>query len=330
VWRYRLSNNLHWGKIPLNGVKRPSKISLGNWPTWPELTEKQLAEINKLPIRITQNQGKKPWTKYLYELNSDNFWFYDRQDPEKLYKSNSKVRLRGGFQTRTQARLAGVVVTDEKGLNDTGRSISYGTWPRPYIPGHQGYCILLSVYYLTNTFSLTALEELKELYHTEEKLAQGESVFLTVGTYDIIRKINQELFNHDFVEINHTSETINEIFGNSSSIGKFLIEYTDNISTSVGCISHFVSIDTEVMLLFEPMCAGGPIVIERNCNDFCCVLEILKLHHNIEKNLTILKIWKLQCSSKRKSMEDTGSANLKRKRRGKKQYRMNYCFKHIN
>ena len=54
VWRYRLSKSLHWGKLPLNGGKRPKKISLGLWPTWTDLTEKQLAEINKLPIKITQ------------------------------------------------------------------------------------------------------------------------------------------------------------------------------------------------------------------------------------------------------------------------------------
>ena len=328
VWRYKQSKSLHWGKLPLIEDKRPKSISLGGWPTWTYLTDKQLEEINKFPIKITESQGKKTWTKYLYDLNSDNYWFYDRTE-QKMYKSRSKVRLRGGFQTRAQARLAGVVVTDEKGFNDAGRSISYGIWPRPYLPGHHGYCLLLSVYYVTNLFSLTALEDFKELYHTEEKLAQDKSVFLTDGTYDIVRKINQELFNYDFVEINLTSQTGNEIFGNSSNVGKFLIEYTDNISTSVGYISHFVSLDTEVMLLFEPMCAGGPIVVDRNCNDYCCFHETLKLHHNIEKNLSVLKIWKLQCSNKRKSLEDTGSAKPKKKRRGKNQIKMNF-FRHVN
>ena len=83
------------------------------------------------------------------------------------------------------------------------------------------------------------------------------------------------------------------------------------------------------MLLFEPMCAGGPIVVDRNCDDHCCFLETVKLHHNVEKNLTILKIWKLQSSNKRTSLEDTGSAKPKKKRSGKKQYRMNW-YEHVN
>jgi hypothetical protein len=328
VWRYRASKSLHWGKHPLDGDKRPKKISLGGWPTWTDLTEKQLAEINKLPIKVTLNQGKKPWTKYLFDLNSDNYWFYDRQDPEKLYKNKSKVRLKGGFQTRTQARLAGVVVTDEKGLNDTGRSISYGTWPRPYLPGHRGYCILLSVYYITTEFSLKALEKLKEKYHTEEKIGQGESIFLTDGTFDIIRRINQHLKNSNLVQMYPGTQTVNETFGTSSNIGKFLVEYTDNLNTSVGYISHFVSLDTEVMLIFEPMSANGPLTVDRNYNDHCCFIETLKLHHNIEGNLTVLNIWMLQSSNKRKSMGDALDCKVKKKRSGKKQF-TSYYYKHV-
>jgi hypothetical protein len=104
VWRYKQSKSLHWGKLPLIEDKRPKSISLGGWPTWTYLTDKQLEEINKFPIKITESQGKKTWTKYLYDLNSDNYWFYDRTE-QKMYKSRSKVRLRGGFQTRAQARL---------------------------------------------------------------------------------------------------------------------------------------------------------------------------------------------------------------------------------
>ena len=112
VWRYPLGKSLHWGKHPLDGGKRPKKITLGGMPTWTELTAKQFEEISKLPIIITANQGKKPWTKYLFDLNSENFWFYDRKE-QKLSKHKSKVRRRGGFQTRAQAKLSVVVVTDE-------------------------------------------------------------------------------------------------------------------------------------------------------------------------------------------------------------------------
>ena len=54
VWRYRQSKSLHWGKLPLIRGKRPKSIGLGGWPTWTDLTEKQLEEINKFPIKITE------------------------------------------------------------------------------------------------------------------------------------------------------------------------------------------------------------------------------------------------------------------------------------
>jgi hypothetical protein len=296
------------------------------------LSAEQLDAMNKIPIKVIEKQGKKKWTECFFALNSPNYWFYDRTDG-KLYRMRTKVRLRGGFQTRTQAKASGIVVTDTKDFNDAGRSISYGTWPRPYIPGDHGCCVLLAVYYLTCEYSLLALQAMKETYHTEVKIQKEESIYLTDGRYEIIRQINQNMKNCNFVQIYPSPSqlygTVNEWFGDSKNVDKFLIEYTDSINTSVGFVSHFVSLDTEVMLLYEPMHSSGPILVDRNCHDQCCFIETLKLHHNIDRNLTVRKIWKLQLTKKRKVVGDANQGQNKKKRSGRKQYKSLHAIAHF-
>jgi len=54
--------------------------------------------------------------------------------------------------------------------------------------------------------------------------------------------------------------------------------------------SHFVSLDTNAMEIYDPMCDKGAIAMYRNSDDHCIFLEMLERN---PKDCWIVNIWRL-------------------------------------
>ena len=73
----------------------------------------------------------------------------------------------------------------------------------------------------------------------------------------------------------------NAIFGDRENCGKFLIELRDEIvQTAIG-ISHYVSLDTEKLEIYDTMSVEGAIVTQRTSDGNCLLLETLQLHQEL-------------------------------------------------
>jgi hypothetical protein len=72
----------------------------------------------------------------------------------------------------------------------------------------------------------------------------------------------------------------NAIFGDRENCGKFLIELRDEVVQSAIGISHFISLDTDKLEIYDPMSTEGAIVTQRSSRDdkdMCLFLEYLKV-----------------------------------------------------
>jgi len=92
------------------------------------------------------------------------------------------------------------------------------------------------------------------------------------------------------------------------------------VQTAIG-ISHYVSLDTEKLEIYDPMSVEGAIVTQRTSDGNCLLLETLQLHHTVK----VFTVWKLFPKTKRVncSMASMDKIDVevpkKKKRKGKKQ-----------
>jgi hypothetical protein len=97
-----------------------------------------------------------------------------------------------------------------------------------------------------------------------------------------------------------TAETLamssnqNYLFGDASNCGFFLVELCDISPSTTNGISHFISLDTNKLLIFDPMIEKGAIVTQRNIDGFVIILETL----NLQQCTKMLNIWKLVAKKK--------------------------------
>jgi hypothetical protein len=172
---------------------------------------------------------------------------------------------------------------------------------------------------------------LKTQLHEELATSESTSVFVTDGPSNIVEVMNRKMPTTIFRRIYPSTDVTsrhrfcNSIFGDTENCGKFLIELRDEtVLTAIG-ISHYVSLDTEKLEIYDPMSVEGAIVTQRSSDGYCLLLETLQLHHTVK----VFTVWKLLQKSKRvncsmASMDTTEfEVPNKKKRKGKKQ---NKCY----
>ena len=114
-------------------------------------------------------------------------------------------------------------------------------------------------------------------------------------------------------------EFSNAIFGYADNGGKFLVEMRDEKVTSPLGISHFVSVDTNKLEIYDPMSLREAILTQRNIAGYILFLETLHLVHSVK----VVRIWKLFDKTKR-TLSNVIDEELpkKKKRKGKKQHKI--------
>ena len=102
---------------------------------------------------------------------------------------------------------------------------------------------------------------------------------------------------------------------------EFLVEMRDERVTSPIGISHFVSVDTTKLEIYDPMSSSGAILTQRNIHGYILFLETLHLVHSVK----VVRIWKLVDKPKRtfSNMVD-GEIQKKKKRKGIKRLKTMY------
>jgi hypothetical protein len=205
--------------------------------------------------------------------------------------------------------VSGVQVTDNKDFNNQGLVFQFSHWPKPWISGAQGCCSILAAYYI--------IEELTALHfaNLKETVPDGTSIYATDGTYTVIHEINKILGSSKLVQI---YPSLNRYFANAeeaifhedtSKGGKFLIELSDLKVTSLDLMTHFISLNSYKMEIYDPTYHQGPILTERNIDGFLIILETLFLR-NVQ---SISKVWKLVQVGEKKKSKRTGAKRIKTK-----------------
>ena len=301
-----------------------------------ELSAERLAEIEQLPIIVDKNQRGKKWTTYLYEKRNNYFWFFNRHDGT-IVRTNTSCRFRGGFLTRNQAATNGIKVSTITEMNDVGKCFEHKDWPRERISGDYGFCAPIAAHAICSDLSVKVIELLKTQFHEKLAINESSSVFVTDGTYNIVDVMNRKMSSTILRQIYPSADLTsiqgfsNVIFGDRDHCGKFLIELRDEIVQSAIGISHYVSMDTEKLEIYDPMSKNGAIVTQRSIDGNCLFLETLQLNHSVK----VFHVWKLFQKSKRLSSSTLSTEEIdemvvkNKKRRGKKQHKF-YATKKIN
>ena len=329
-WRWKTRNSLIFGKVPVS-----HKNNLLEVPTREiklvDIDELRLAELVDLPIVVDEKQGPKNWVTYLYEKKSPNFWYFNRHNGT-ITRTSTRCALRGGFTTRNLAASQGIEVSSIQEFNNVGTSLEYKSWPKERISGDKGFCAPIAAYYICSELSFSDVETLQKGYHQELSIMGNSCIFVTDGTYAIVDVINRKLSTTSLQQVYpaknapSTHGFNNDVFGDSYHVGKFLVELRDeNITSPIG-ISHFVSLDTHKLEIYDPMSVRGAIVTQRNSEDNCLFLETLHLLHTVK----VFTVWKLVNKLHRKSSESTPNEHVcvgepkKKKRRGQKRKNLRY------
>ena len=146
------------------------------------------------------------------------------------------------------------------------------------------------------------VEELKSKYHSALQLTGTEEIFVTDGTYEIIRAMNQKMRKEEFIKVFDIKNNQfrkgheNEVFGNHHNCNKFLIEIKKRTNHNQWVITHFVSFDTNKMEIYDPLNIKGAILGNRDSNDICFILSDIKY----DVDVYIKTVWKLVSNQKRK------------------------------
>lgn len=130
------------------------------------------------------------------------------------------------------------------------------------------------------TFRFPSLKQYRKIF-TKNYRSRGTVVycFVTDGTYKVVQVINQKLSSTFLQQVYPAKEASNphgfnnDVFGDAEHVGKFLVELRDQIITSPIGTSHFVSIDTHKLEIYDPISVRGAIVTQRNFEGSCLFLE---------------------------------------------------------
>ena len=295
-----------------------------------ELSEERLVEVKALPIRIDKQQPlNESWYDYLFNKNSKYLWHFNHCNGS-LTKTHITHRLRGGFLTRQGAKDSNIAISNMREFNNNGTSLEYRDLPRDYICGLQGFCAVIAAYYICQEMTLTHVESLKNQHHTEMQIDSTSTIFVTNGTYTVVDNINALQTMSTLKCIFPTKENYsltgsqNYLFRNSSSCGKFLVELKDKACGVDNDVSHFVSLDTHKMEIYDPMCVSGAIVAYRSMNDTCLFLESLQLqdvvnvHHIWELVDFVFEVSKKRLVNEVVQVEEIEKKKKQKKRTGKK------------
>ena len=167
---------------------------------------------------------------------------------------------------------------------------------------------------------------MKTQLHEELTISESTSIFVTDGTYKIVDAINRKMSSTFLRQVYPSTDATclhgftNAMFGDAEFCGRFLIELRDEIVQSAIGISHFVSLDTEKLEIYDPMSVGCAIVTQRCSDGNCLLLETLQLNHTVK----VFTVWKLFPKTKRVncSMLSTDTTVVEvpknKKRKGKK------------
>jgi hypothetical protein len=239
------------------------------------------------------------WMDELFKENSGNFYFYDRRGNE-LHQMEVKVqRLRGGFTTRSDAQRKGEFPMSIQELNNGVVTRAYRQWPpsKVWLDGTAGGCCALAMYYLNPEFTKDMVDDLLQKSHEQLEIRELTTIAVTNGTYKIIQDMNERL-KLSFLRRIYPKKAqplmlsnVNTLFGDSKDTGKFLVEICEKERSIHNNVSHFVSLDTHAMEIYDPLCEQGAIVVYRNSSDHCIFLEMLERN---PKDCWILNIWRLE------------------------------------
>jgi len=269
------------------------------------LTRLSIERMKKLPVTtsVKSIQLGKDWTKAIFDLNRNKFFYLDR-NTNILYQTSTLVfrKSAGLATTRSACNNLGVQVSSVKEFNNSSVCVRYSSWPKPYIPGLLGYCCPLAAYYICEQLTREQVAMLQELYHAPKAMENGTTIFATDGTYTIIDGINALLKDSALEKIYPTKEdfhltndAIESKFLGDANLGKFLIELYDRTQESLHEFSHFISVDTCNMEIYDPTVQDGAIKMDRNIFGQCLLVESMGYHRLI----VIKKIWKLKKKKKR-------------------------------
>jgi hypothetical protein len=150
------------------------------------MTRATVGRIKLLPVTTSSTSFKlgKDWTRSIYDLNRNKFFYLDR-NTNMLYQTRTMVSRRsaGIATTRSTCKHLGVEVSSVKDFNNSGTSLRYSSWPKQYIPGLLGYCCPLAAYYICKQLTKEQVVMLQELYHAPKAMKNGSTIFATDGTY---------------------------------------------------------------------------------------------------------------------------------------------------
>ena len=211
-----------------------------------------------------------------------------------------------------------------------GKCFEHKDWPRERIFGDYGFCAPIAAHAICSDLSVKVIELLKTQFHEKLAINESSSVFVTDGTYNIVDVMNRKMSSTILRQIYPSTDLTsfqgfsNVIFGDRDHCGKFLIELRDEIVQSAIGISHYVSMDTEKLEIYDPMSKNGAIVTQRSIDGNCLFLETLQLKQSVK----VFTVWKLFQKSKRLSSSTLSTEEIdgvvvkKKKRTGKKQHKL--------
>ena len=165
--------------------------------------------------------------------------------------------------------MNGIKVSTITEMNNVGKCFEHRDWPRESISGVKGCCAPIAAYYICFDLSVNVIDRLKTLLHQELSISESSSIFVTDGTYKIVQVMNRKMSSTVLRQIFPSTEVTtfpgfsNAIFGDRDHGGKFLIELRDEVVQSAIGISHFISLDTDKLEIYDPMSTIKSYVFSR-------------------------------------------------------------------
>jgi hypothetical protein len=308
LWRHPLAKRVTIGYYHRILSTVPQKVDSSDVYTL-TVTDKQRDVIAKCKPIYNGKKMSTNWMDVIFKENSPYYFYYNRKT-NTLTKLLTRIcRIRGGFQTRSTSSALGQITSTTKDFNNESTSRNYRAWPegKVHIPGTEGGCSIISAYYICPEVDKRLVAEFMNVYHEKLQLPSSQSILVTDGTYEFILSLNRKLKNFVFTKVyptrkrTPTTANLGNIIGDSENVGKFLLEISEKNIALGNIVSHFVSLDTEKMEIYDPMSERGAICMYRNSSDHCIFLEIL---FGNSTNFEIVRIWKLEdkqhaCGEKR-------------------------------
>jgi len=326
VWAFPNKKELGFGRIHTDDTSTIINFTNRKF-TSVRIGSDRLREIKALPLVVDEEQGDQPWYDGLLKKHRRYYWFFNKH-LGIIAKTNVSCAPKGGFPiTRQEATTSGIQVSTVQEFNNVGASFQYTSWPREPIKGDKGYCALIAAYYICLDLSMTLFLKLQTELHTEIAVSGNSTIFVTDGSRRIVKCINESMSTSFLQQVfpskkeSSSQQFTTAVFGLADCGGKFLIEMrNEKVSTPIG-ISHFVSVDTNKLEIYDPMSSREAILTQRNIHGYILFLETLHLVHSVK----VVRIWKLVNKTKRtfSKMSDE-ELPKKKKRKGNKRLKRMY------